>query len=218
MIAAGTEPADGGLRARKKAEARAAIVDGALALFARHGYDAVTVDQIAERAGVARRTYFRYFATKEAVALDRRHRQLAMFRDQLTTAPRELTPVEVLDRALRALAADYRADRRRILAERALFAGSGELIAADLQVDRALELAIVDMATRRAGAGAAPVRAARMFAAAAMGVARVMVEEWADSDGALDMIALGAPALAVIAVLAPPAARRGGRRRPGASS
>lgn len=39
----------------------------ALELFAEHGYDAVTVTQIAERAGITRRSYFRYFPDKREV-------------------------------------------------------------------------------------------------------------------------------------------------------
>ncbi|GAA0930453.1 TetR family transcriptional regulator [Pseudonocardia zijingensis] len=39
----------------------------ALELFVEHGYDAVTVSQIAERAGITRRTYFRYFPDKREV-------------------------------------------------------------------------------------------------------------------------------------------------------
>ncbi|MEV4051009.1 TetR family transcriptional regulator [Amycolatopsis sp. NPDC049688] len=39
----------------------------ALELYAEHGYDAVTITQIAERAGITRRTYFRYFPDKREV-------------------------------------------------------------------------------------------------------------------------------------------------------
>lgn len=38
-------------------------------LFLRHGFDATTIDQIIERVGVSRRTFFRYFGTKEDVVL-----------------------------------------------------------------------------------------------------------------------------------------------------
>ncbi|MFI2363071.1 TetR/AcrR family transcriptional regulator [Promicromonospora sp. NPDC019610] len=46
---------------------RARILDAALDLFERQGYDATTVNQIADAAGVTSMTFFRHFPTKDAV-------------------------------------------------------------------------------------------------------------------------------------------------------
>jgi AcrR family transcriptional regulator len=67
-----TSSLEGGrLRTRKKANTRVAIEDAALDLFAKHGFEETTVDQIAERAGVSKATYFRYFPSKGAVIFGR---------------------------------------------------------------------------------------------------------------------------------------------------
>ncbi|HET8568969.1 MAG TPA: TetR family transcriptional regulator [Candidatus Limnocylindria bacterium] len=70
-----TSSADGtkrSLRQRKRAATEQAIVDAAMKLFALRGYAGTTVDDIAAAAGVARRTLFRYFPTKEDILLDPR--------------------------------------------------------------------------------------------------------------------------------------------------
>jgi AcrR family transcriptional regulator len=60
---------DGDWRKQKKAATRQRIRSAALDLFVRVGYESATVERIAEAAGVTHTTFFRYFPTKEDVAL-----------------------------------------------------------------------------------------------------------------------------------------------------
>ncbi|WP_106435891.1 TetR/AcrR family transcriptional regulator [Streptomyces davaonensis] len=72
MTAARTTSADLshlGLRERKKIRTRTAIRSATYALIREQGYDATTVEQIAERAEVSPSTVFRYFPTKEDIVL-----------------------------------------------------------------------------------------------------------------------------------------------------
>ncbi len=57
------------LRERKKIKTRIAIRDATYALVGEQGYEATTVEQIAERAEVSPSTVFRYFPTKEDIVL-----------------------------------------------------------------------------------------------------------------------------------------------------
>ncbi|MDW5593417.1 TetR/AcrR family transcriptional regulator [Conexibacter stalactiti] len=59
-----------GLRERKKARTRAAIVRATLELTLEHGFAAATIPQIAERADVAPRTVSLYFPHKEEIVFD----------------------------------------------------------------------------------------------------------------------------------------------------
>jgi len=67
---------DANLREARREAVASAIEEVALRLFAERGYRSVTVEQIADAAGVSRRTFFRYFAEKsEVLLLDSRRRQ-----------------------------------------------------------------------------------------------------------------------------------------------
>ena len=74
-----------GLRERKKQQTRQDIFDASQRLFARHGFDAVTVAQIAEAANVSAMTVFNYFPTKEDLFFG----GMQFFEEQLVDAVRD---------------------------------------------------------------------------------------------------------------------------------
>lgn len=84
---------------RSGAEARARLREAALDLYEQRGYDATTTAQIAERAGVTERTYFRHFADKREVLFDGE----AQLRDTMTgaiaAAPTDLPAADLVKRA-----------------------------------------------------------------------------------------------------------------------
>ena len=53
------------LQSRKRQLVRDAIYDAAIDLFAKHGFDETTVEEVADAAGISRRSFFRYFESKD---------------------------------------------------------------------------------------------------------------------------------------------------------
>jgi AcrR family transcriptional regulator len=88
-----------GLRERKKKRTRATLIDAAVQLCERQGFERTTVDQIAAVADVSPRTFSRYFATKDAIAtalIDEAIDQAAV---ELERQPRDLGHFDALRRA-----------------------------------------------------------------------------------------------------------------------
>ncbi|GAA1134185.1 MULTISPECIES: TetR/AcrR family transcriptional regulator [Streptomyces violaceusniger group] len=80
-----------------KPAARIRLADAAFVLFDERGYERTTVDDIAERAGVGRTTFFRHYRSKEAVIFPDHDRLLELIRDRLATSSESTALVAVSD-------------------------------------------------------------------------------------------------------------------------
>ncbi|MEV7790524.1 TetR family transcriptional regulator [Streptomyces sp. NPDC087512] len=99
--AEGAEPAPRpGLRERKKQRTRDTLLRSALELFTERGYEATTVDDIAEAAEVSQRTFFRYFASKEEAAFFVSRLAESHFVDAVRRRPPGEAPLDALRGAL----------------------------------------------------------------------------------------------------------------------
>ncbi|MGW2396411.1 TetR/AcrR family transcriptional regulator [Kitasatospora sp. NPDC001664] len=85
-----------GLRERKKQRTRDALVSAAHRLFLEHGYARTTIDEIATAVDVSQRTFFRYFANKEEVALAVLADAEDHFITTLRARPAEENPLQAL--------------------------------------------------------------------------------------------------------------------------
>jgi AcrR family transcriptional regulator len=125
-----------GLRERKKQQTRRAIADAAKRLFLEHGFEQVSVAEVARAADVSEQTVFNYFPTKEDLVYER----MDTFEHELLTAVRERPEGEsplrafvrfILDRSDSAMAGD---GRRRVAELTQLTSASPSLMARERQV------------------------------------------------------------------------------------
>lgn len=84
------------LREKHAVETRQRIVQAAMALFVAQGYDATTVDEIAERADVSPRTFFRYFNTKDALLFHDFDEKMQRIQDFINRRPEGELPATSL--------------------------------------------------------------------------------------------------------------------------
>lgn len=128
------------LRERKKLATWRTIRRVALELFEQQGYEAISVEQIAEAANVSRATFFNYFATKEAALFDPDPEERDMWRAAMADRPAGETLWESVAAVLLAFNERFR-DRmppqRRLKAQTPALARSapnlGEQFRADLR-------------------------------------------------------------------------------------
>ncbi|HZE41913.1 MAG TPA: TetR family transcriptional regulator [Stackebrandtia sp.] len=96
--------------ANGRTQTRQELSTAALRLFAEHGYSATTVDQIACAAGVARRTFFRYFPTKEDAIFPDHDSTVVTVGEVLRRASLDEDPLVVVCRGIREVLRMYAAD------------------------------------------------------------------------------------------------------------
>jgi AcrR family transcriptional regulator len=107
---------------------REALVDAALFLFARDGFDATHTDRVAEQAGVSPRTFFRYFPTKEAVVFHRDYGFMRSFAATYITQPATMSDYEALWTTFETLSGDLDELRHRLETYRSAVDSSPVLI------------------------------------------------------------------------------------------
>src|ERR1700737_5249460 len=102
-----TAPVPVNIGERKRRAIRGELSEVALRLLTDRQFDALTIDEIAAEAGVSRRTFFRYFTSKEDVVfafLDHGARRLC---EEVVSRPPEESPVMAVHHALRQHMATY---------------------------------------------------------------------------------------------------------------
>jgi AcrR family transcriptional regulator len=114
--------------ARWEPDARQRLERAALELFVERGYDATTVNDIAERAGLTKSTFFRQFADKRDVLSGGQELLTDAFRNAISSAPASATIVDCLAGALDVIAPVFTPERHELAQQRrTVIAANSEL-------------------------------------------------------------------------------------------
>jgi AcrR family transcriptional regulator len=163
---------------RWQPDALGRLQQAALELYGERGFEPTTVADIAERAGLTERTFFRYFADKREVLFWGSGDLQALFVNAVANAPDSSSPMDAVAAALEA-AADFFEDRRAHAQRRqAVVAANSSLQERELIKLASLASAVAE-ALRGRGVGE---QAAMLTAEVGIAVFKVGFELWVDES------------------------------------
>lgn len=171
-----------GLRERKRQQTLARIAEAGLKLFIKNGYEATTLDAIAEASGISRRTFFYYLKSKEEVLLAHESGDIPrLLRPTFLEQSPKQSPISAARKTFLMLASRYMT-KESVLADRIL--RSSETLrlrkeALHVQMEEVLAEAMYELwpeATRRP--------ALRLAAMTAMTALRFAKDNWRQEDAA----------------------------------
>jgi len=176
---------------RSRQAAYAEITSIAMRLFLDQGFEQTTINQIASTAGISRRSFFRYFGTKEDIVLGDLAKQGELVRDALERVPAMVGPWDALREALHAVDA-LTIDPEVTLKIARMMYGTPSLRARSIEKHLHWQSLLVPDIRRRLGIPESdvgnPVPAA--IVASAIACLDAAGEVWVDGDGLGDLAAL----------------------------
>lgn len=163
---------------RWQPNARGRLEEAALSLYAERGFDQTTVAEIAERAGLTERTFFRHFADKREVLFGGQDQLLGVMTEAVAAQPASAGPLDVVSVALQS-AAEVLEDRRaRSRIRQQVITSHPGLQERELIKLTALADGLAEALCRRG----VPDRIARLTAETGVAVFKVAFEQWIEHD------------------------------------
>lgn len=181
------------LRVRRRRLLQDEIERIAIRLFLEHGYDAVSVDDIAAEAGMSGRTFFRYYATKDEILRRYQSGLNEALLDAFAAQPTETPALRALRSAYASTSTVAEPDRERVRALGRLLA-TAPAVHARAVGESLLDDRLTREFARRSGAPSLDLRCA-VLSAAVSAAAQVGWNRWVTGDDR------GDPASAVTAAI-----------------
>jgi AcrR family transcriptional regulator len=168
---------------RWEPDARGRLEQAALALYGERGFEQTTVAEIAKRAGLTERTFFRHFADKREVLFAGAGTLQDLLVTTLASTPDSAAPIDAVAAALEAAGALLQERREYSRQRQAVIAANAELQERELIKLASLAAALAGTLRRRGVA--AP--AASLAAEAGIAVFRIAFERWINEASQADL-------------------------------
>jgi AcrR family transcriptional regulator len=170
---------------RWQPNARGRLEKAAMELYGERGFETTTVAQIAERAGLTERTFFRHFADKREVLFAGSGQLQDLLVQTVAEAPASAAPIDAVAAGIEAVGAVLQEDRGRAFARQrqSIVAASAELRERELNKMSSLADALA-VALRKRGVGEP---AASLLAEIGIAVFRISFERWVSGPRERDL-------------------------------
>lgn len=164
---------------RWEPNARGRLEQAALELYGEHGFEQTTVAEIAKRAGLTERTFFRHFADKREVLFAGSSSLRDILVNAVSEAPASTTPIDAIIGALEAAGTLMQERRDHSQQRQAVINANPELQERELVKLATLASAIAEALTQRG----VPALTASVTAEAGIAVFKVAFEAWISGPG-----------------------------------
>lgn len=163
---------------RWEPDAQGRLQQAALALYTERGFDQTTVAEIAERAGLTERTFFRYFADKREVLFGGQAQLLEQLTNGVAAAPNSATPLDAVSNGIQAVGAFFDGRREGSRLRQAVIDANPALQERELSKRAAFSVAMADGLVQRG----VPATTARLTSEAGAAVFHLAFEQWLAAD------------------------------------
>jgi AcrR family transcriptional regulator len=171
---------------RWEPDSRGRLAEAALALYGERGFEQTTVAEIAKRAGLTERTFFRHFTDKREVLFAGGSDLQALLVSTVAAAPASATPLEVVARAIEAAGTLLQGRREFSLRRQKVIAANANLQERELSKLASLAAALARALRERGVEGPA----ASLAAEVAIAVFRTAFERWHEENAERDLTQL----------------------------
>jgi len=175
------------LREQQKAATRDQLIRKGIELYLKQGFENTTVDQIVEPLGIAKRTFFRYFKSKEEVVFVFYEDKTAHLVAELKNRPKDESPFKAVCEALSLQLQLYDTDPKSAWALVRLIKENPALVGKGFEKRLAREKALTEALVEREGSNTMNTLKAQLIVGVASVAWMAALDEWYEQGGKTDL-------------------------------